>query len=473
MTKPVRKSDIVELEIEDLVYGGNGIAHVNDYVVFVEDCVPGQTVKAKVHKATSSYAEAHPLKVLEKSPIEVEPECPYFDHCGGCNHQDIPYEKQIQFKKEQVENTYKNLGNFENIQIQTPLKLENNKFRYRNKMEFAFSPNRWLMNDFEDYKPKNFALGLRPPGYYWKAIDLDDCVIAPQETEQVLHLVRKYTKENNLSLHDVRDHEGYLRHLMLRKGINTNQLMINVVTNDNTPEKLEELGEILKTKIPTLNSFINTYTENKGGTTEPEQIHLLEGEKYISDKIYNLEFRISSTSFFQTNTKMAEKLYSEIKAKSELSGEEIVWDLYSGTGSISLFLADKAKKIIGFELASEAVEDAKVNAKVNNIENVEFLKGNLNKFFSKQPEIIEELPDPDLIVLDPPRAGMHPQLLKDLCKIAPPKIVYVSCKPPTQVRDINKLAQEGYEINSIRPVDMFPQTAHIEVVTRLTKKNQG
>ncbi|MCF7885349.1 MAG: 23S rRNA (uracil(1939)-C(5))-methyltransferase RlmD [Candidatus Marinimicrobia bacterium] len=469
MTKPVRKGDIVDLRIEKLVYGGKGLARYNDYVVFVKNCVPGQKIKAKIYRAKSSYGEAHPIRILEHSAVEIEPACPYFEHCGGCNHQDIAYDDQLKFKQKQVRDLYSRMGGFDNIKFESIADADR-QFRYRNKMEFAFSAHRWLMHDFEAEKPHDFALGLRAPGYYWKAVDIDDCLIAPEETEQVLDIVRTYALKNDLQPYSVRDHTGYLRHLVLRKSAQTDQLMIIIVTNQDTPEKIEALSAELASKIPNLSSFINSYTTNVGGTTLPEKTHLLYGKDHIIDKIDEHEFIISPNSFFQTNTGMAAKLYTIIKEKAELNGDEIIWDLYSGTGSISIYLADQARQIIGFEIVPEAVQDAHKNAKRNNVDNLKFIEGNLDNIFRKQAEILEKLPHPDAMIIDPPRAGMHPKLVQNVIEIAPRKIVYVSCKPSTQVRDVNKLVDAKYAINSVKPVDMFPQTSHIEVVTRLTKK---
>jgi 23S rRNA (uracil1939-C5)-methyltransferase len=468
LTKPVSKRDIVELEIEDLVYGGKGLARYNDYVIFVKDCVPGQKLKAKIYKARSNYAEAHPVKILKRSELEIKPECPYFEHCGGCTYQNIPYDQQLKFKSKQVKDLFSHMGGFDNIKFEQIEKADS-QFRYRNKMEFAFSAHRWLMQDFEAEKPEDFALGLRAPGYYWKAIDLDDCLIAPEETAKILDIVRNYALENNLKPYSFRNHKGYLRHLVLRKGYNTDQIMINIVTNQDTPERIEPLIEILQKNIPNLKSLINTYTTNVGGTTTPEKTHILSGRDHILERLNNKEYIISPESFFQTNTLMAEKLYRIVKEKAELSNNEIVWDLYSGTGSISIELADRAQKIIGFEIVPEAVKDARRNAERNNIDDVQFIEGNLDKFFRKKPEILEELDNPDVLVIDPPRAGMHPKLVKDVIKLAPERIIYVSCKPSTQVRDVGRLTDENYRVESVKPVDMFPHTSHIEVVTRLYK----
>lgn len=468
MTKPVKKRDIIELKIEDLVYGGKGLARYNDYVIFVKDSVPGQRVKAKIYKAKSSYAEAHPIRILEHSELEKEAKCPYFDHCGGCNYQNISYKNQLKFKYKQVRDLFSRMGNFDQIDFEE-ISAAGDQYRYRNKMEFAFSANRWLMHNFEEEKPHDFALGLRAPGYYWKAIDLNDCLIAPEETPKVLEIVRNFALENNLEPYNVRNHEGFLRHLVLRKAYKTNQIMIMVVTNRDEPEKIEPLSDILQNNISNLHSFIQAYTTNVGGTTIPEKTYLLYGEDHIIEELNGKKYIISPESFFQTNTMMAEELYQIIKQKSDLKGDEIVWDLYSGTGSIAMELAEQAQQVIGFEIVPEAVQDAIRNANINNIDNLKFIEGNLDKLFRKKPEILEQLPQPDLVIIDPPRAGMHPKLVKDVIKIGAQKVVYISCKPSTQVRDLNKFNEAGYNIDSVKPVDMFPQTSHIEVVTRLTK----
>jgi len=469
MPRPVKPKEIVELKISDIAFGGKGIAKINNYVIFVKNGAPGQLVKARITKTKSSFAEAKAFDVLQRGEEEIKPRCAYFENCGGCTHQNLSYDSQIQYLYKQVSELYSRLDGFCDVEIKQPIASEN-IFHYRNKMEFAFSNTRWLIDGFETEKPTDFALGLRAPGNYWKAIDIDKCYIAPEESEMLLTIIREFALRNGLKPFDQKAHEGFLRHVIIRKGQQTDQLLVNIVTYEDAPQSLAPLGNRLKKKLPNLRSFVNTVATNIGGTTVGDKTNLLSGDLFIEDRIGKLNYKISPQSFFQTNTPMAEKLYDCIKEQADLRGNEIIWDLYCGTGSIALHLARDAKKVIGFEIVSEAVKDANQNARLNNIQNVQFIEGNLDKLFRKQPELLEELPSPDLLIIDPPRAGMHPKLVKDVIQIAPRKILYVSCNPSTQVRDLQIIAENGgYKIDIVQPVDMFPHTPHIEVVTKLSK----
>ncbi len=468
MEKPVKRRDIVDLEIIDLSFHGKGVAKVDNYTIFVPDTIPGQRVKAKIKRAKKSYAEAYVKELLEKSPIEINADCKYFEHCGGCKHQNIPYEKQVDFFYKQITDLYTRMGGFQSIDI-NPIIKANKIYHYRNKMEFSFSNYRWLMGEIDKDKATDFALGLRASGNYWKAIDLDYCLLAPEETTTILTLVRNFVKNKQLQPYNQKRHEGFMRHLMVRKGFNTNQVMVNIVTQENKPALFKPLAEQLTQEVPNITSIIHTKATNKGGTTIPEEQTILYGRDYIEDKLGSLTYKISTNSFFQTNTLMAEKLYTEIVKAANVAATDNVWDLYCGTGSIGLFLADQAKTVTGIELNHSSVRDAIKNAENNQIRNVEFLHGNLDKLFEKEPELAKKLPSPDVLIVDPPRSGLHPKLVNQIIALAPKKMVYVSCNPATQVRDLKLFHEQGnYSINSVQPVDMFPHTPHIEVVTGLS-----
>jgi len=468
---PVKKHQELELTIENLAFGGIGIAHVDDYIIFIpKGAVPGQVVKARITKATSNYGEAKVLEIIRKSDNVIIPPCPYFGQCGGCKHQNLQYEEQLKQLHNQVKELYHHLGGFKETVVNSPVPSDK-IFRYRNKMEFAFSNRRWLMDDFDEEKPEDFALGLRASGNYWKAIDIGDCIIAPEESGILLSSVRSFALKSKISAYDQKSHEGFLRHLVIRKGQKTDQLMLNIVTNSDSPELLMPLVDELSEKLPNLTCFVNIVNRGVSGTTTGEKTNLLYGKQYIEEKFGDLTFKISPSSFFQTNTLMAEKLYEVVKDFAKLKKSDIVWDLYCGTGTIALYLASCVKRVIGFEIVHEAIKDANENARLNGIENIRFIEGNLDKLFRKEPELLKELPYPDLIIIDPPRSGMHPKLVNDIIKIHPRKIVYVSCNPATQVRDLKLIVDEGnYRIDSVQPVDMFPHTPHIEVVVKLVLK---
>jgi 23S rRNA (uracil1939-C5)-methyltransferase len=423
--------------------------------------------RAQIVKATADYAEARLLQLIQDTELAVPVQCPYFSDCGGCSHQNLAYPEQLKILGSQVLHLYHHLGGFEDVIVAPPLPATE-IFRYRNKMEFAFSNQRWLMGDFEQAKPLNFALGLRPRRNYWKVIDIDDCLIAPPETLKILQIVRQYVLEKQLVPYDQKKHQGFLRHLIIRKGERTNQLMVNLVTQTKHPDLLMPLADQLCQAIPNLTSVLNSVTTTVSGTTYSEITELLRGEAYITEKLDSLTFQISPHSFFQTNTLMAEKLYRTVMTVAQLSGTEIIWDLYGGTGSIALYLARQAAEVFGFEIVPEAVWDARINAELNQIRNVHFYLTNLDKIQEQESELLSKLAPPDVLILDPPRGGVHPRLLQYIGKLKPPKIIYVSCNAATQVRDLQLLIQAAnYQIESVQPVDLFPHTPHIEVVAQV------
>ncbi len=469
MSYPVKKKQEITLTIADLAFGGKGLARYQEYVIFVKDALPGQRVTVRVQKTKPGYAEARLLEVLSESPQQIKPPCPYFAHCGGCRFQNLAYAQQLHYLAKQVKDLYLRLGEKAPGEIQPIIGAEA-IYRYRNKMEFSFAHQRWLIDGFETEKPTDFALGLRAPGNFWKSIDLDDCLIAPGETGPVLAAVRDFALAQQLTPYNQKDHSGFLRHLKLRKGQHTDQLMIDIVTYHDRPEQLKALVPILRKRAPNLRSLVNTIARNKGGTTQGDQCNLLWGRDYIEERLLDFRFRISPASFFQTNSFMAEKLYAVIRQLAAPDRSETVWDLYCGTGSIALVLAPLAKKVLGFEVVPAAVRDARQNAALNKIDNTRFMVGNLDKLFRQQPRLLKQLPRPEVMIIDPPRAGMHPKLVQDVLQINPSRLVYVSCNPATQVRDITLLTRENrYQIKQVQPVDMFPHTPHIEVVTLLEK----
>jgi len=470
--KPVKKGQNVELKIEKLAFGGRGVARINGYVLFINDVVPGQTVTARVIKTRSSFAEAKLIDVKEKSDIETNPRCKYFYHCGGCKHQNIKYDAQLEILRAQVEDVYRRVGNIDGIPIENVL-ASPKTFRYRNKMEFAFSNRRWKIGS-EDDESLDFALGLRAPNNYYKAIDINDCLIAPEESGIILKVVKDFCLSEGLEAYDPKSHKGLLRHLVVRKGYKTNEIMVNLIINTKDKswiDTFEKLARKLAESIANLKSFILSFYTGLAGIADFEEYYVLLGKDFIEEKIFDLTFRISPRSFFQTNSLMVETLYQKAIELGELKAKDVVWDLYCGTGSISLCVARHVSRVYGFEIVKEAIIDAKTNAEVNKISNVEFIECNLDRFFRTNKSFLKEVPHPDVLILDPPRAGMHPKLVTDVAKISPRKIVYISCNPATQARDIKALIEHGeYTVGKIQPVDMFPHTPHVEVITTLSKK---
>lgn len=470
MTAPVKRNQQIEITIEDLAFGGQGLAHIGDFVIFFQRAgIPGQKVQARIKRVKGHYAEAVIEAVIEKSPFEIEAPCPYFRYCGGCRFQDLPYERQTGFLAQQVAGLYHHLGDFENVTID-PLIPAEDPFRYRNKMEFAFSDKRWLVKDDDLSRPTDFALGLRTPDNFYKAIDIDDCLIASPETAIIIPLVREFAREHGLKPYNFKNHTGYLRHLMVRKGVATNQLMINFVTAEDTPERLRPLTQILTERLPNVASIVNTISYSVSGTTTGEKTHLLAGQDNITDKIGDLTLKISPESFFQTNTRMAKTLYDIVKQLARPQSHQVIWDLYCGAGSIALYLARECREVIGLEVVASAVADAHENARINKINNATFIHFDLEKQIRTNAAVLENLPKPDILIVDPPRGGLTPALIAAVRTFRPAQVIYVSCNPASQVRDLKDLTADNfYRLKNVQPVDMFPHTPHIEVVTALER----
>ncbi|MEE8340806.1 MAG: 23S rRNA (uracil(1939)-C(5))-methyltransferase RlmD [Candidatus Neomarinimicrobiota bacterium] len=470
---PVKKGSELNLTIESLAFGGKGVAKLDDFVIFVKNAIPGQTVKAFIYKKRRGYAEARPLEVIKESPNFTTPRCEHFEYCGGCTFQQLKYDIQIEQKKQQVIDTFIRLAGLRTTKIDK-LFHSDNIYNYRNKMEFTFSNRRWVLPDEPKDAPQSFALGLHIPGRFDKILDINECHIQPKLGNEILNFVREKAAELKLKPYDVKTHIGFLRHLVLRFGTKTDEIMVNIVTSYENTDLLIPLVNDLIEKFPQITSVINNINTRKADIAFGEYEIILHGNPLITDKIGDLMFEISSNSFFQTNTMQAEKLYQAVISAADLNPDDIVYDLYCGTGSIALFLAKKAKEVYGFEMIGSAVDDAQQNAVNNGIDNVQFFKANLDTYFKGFMSFSNftkkfEISKPDVVVIDPPRAGMHEDLVRYLPKFGAKKIVYVSCNPTTQARDLKILLGKGYKFIKVAMVDMFPHTPHIETVAVMEK----
>lgn len=464
---PVKKNSIHEVTIESIAFGGKGIARLNDYVIFVRDALPGQSLRVKIIKRKSHYAEAIIEEILKESPHYTPPPCPYFSDCGGCSFQNLDYTTQCQIKEQQIRDVFVHLGKLDTTIL--PVKGAPVLWGYRNKMEFSAGTERWFMKENDPETPRDFALGLHAPRRFDKILDIESCLLQDDERNTLFQEIRKEVKKEGLSLYNARTHEGYLRNVVIRKGYHTGEIMVNFVTRDDAPERLTPIVEHILRRFPSVTTVVNHINDSLGMTAFGQKEWRLHGPGIIHDRIGPITYEISANSFFQTNTSGAEQLYSLVEDFAELTGQETVWDLYCGTGSIALYLSQKAKQVLGFEIIRDAVQNARKNAEKNDISNCHFFEANLDKFFQKNPDLIQTLPAPDLAVVDPPRAGLHPDFIQQLIHLAPPKIIYVSCNPATQARDSALLVENGYSLDKIQPVDMFPHTPHIESVALLTK----
>jgi len=475
----LKRDDILELAVEDYAFEGKGIARVQSnedpgkkFIVFVEKSYPGDRVQVQIIKKKKSFAVARVLKILENSPERTEARCSHFGTCGGCKQQDLQYDIQLKYKQEQVQDLFERIGGITDFQMED-IVASDQQYYFRNKLEFSFADKRWLtpdeINTDGEIEDRNFALGFHIPRIFDKVLNIKECFLLSEKSNDILNFTRDFFKTRNTTIYSTKTHEGYLRNLVVKHSHHTNDLMVNLVTSEDQPELVTQYTEALNSSIEGITTIINNISTKKSQVAIGDYEKVYHGEGYIFDEIAGFRYRISANSFFQTNTLQAEKLYQVAMDYAELNGSEIVYDLYSGAGTISIFVAGKAKEVHAFESVEPAVEDAKNNSKTNSISNVHFHRANLDKSFSFMVKE-QKIPKPDVIILDPPRGGMNPKTVRDILRLLPEKVVYVSCNPATQARDINLLCEEHYKLIKIKPVDMFPHTYHIENVALLIKK---
>jgi len=470
-----KKKHILEVEILDLgdkdqCYGRlpNGMS------VFVQGPVAvGDTVRAEIIKIKKNYLVSRLREIVRPSPHRIDPVCPWFGICGGCKWQHIDYAEQMRLKRKQVQDALEHIGGFHDLECE-PCIPADTIFGYRNKMDFSFTDKRYLTpceigtkkNNYK--KPIDFSLGFHAPGCYAKAIDIDHCAIAPEEMNTVLNTVRNFclSHRDKLPIYSTHTHTGELRNLVTRKGDHTGEFMVNLVTTTHQPELMKKLCNDLKAALgDRLTTFVNNITDRKNTVAVGDREFVVYGPGYITDRLGDYTYRISANSFFQTNTAQAEKLYFQILEIARLKKSEIVYDLYCGTGSIALFASNHCRKVLGIEMVESSVRDARENAKRHNVQNCAFMKLDL-KDMKKIREEMRAFGHPDVVITDPPRAGMHPKTIEALLEIAPARIVYVSCNPA----DEQMLCATGaYKLTRVQPIDMFPQTNHVESIARFKK----
>jgi len=464
---PVKKGQELELNIDSLAYGGKGVSRVDDFVIFVKNAIPGQKVRALLYKKRKGFGEARPLEILSESKHAVGPRCDHFPTCGGCKFQQLDYVEQVVQKKQQIENIFRRQAGITNFELDEIISADK-IFHYRNKMEFTFSNNRWVLPEEPENVNRDFALGMHIPERWDKILNIDRCYIMPELGNEILIKVKSLVQELALQPYNQKTHNGFLRYLMMRFGVNTGDLLVNLVTAYENTDLLNPLVDKLTKAFPQITTIVNNINTRKADVAFGEYELHLHGKPALEEKLGKLTFEISANSFFQTNTLMAEKLYQTALKGAHLTGEEVVFDLYCGTGSISLFLAQKAKEVHGFEVIVSAVEDATRNAVRNGIGNVKFHVANLDNYFKFGRS--KKYPKPDVVVVDPPRTGMHKSMSSYLPKFGAEKIVYVSCNPTTQARDSEILQRKGYGLKRLTMVDMFPHTPHVETVGIFHKK---
>ncbi|GMQ62071.1 23S rRNA (uracil(1939)-C(5))-methyltransferase RlmD [Vallitalea maricola] len=450
----MKKKDIIEGIVEKVEFPNKGIINIDSEKVIVKNVIPGQKIKAVVTKKRKNKIVARALDILEKSPMEGDAPCKVFGKCGGCLYQSLPYEEQLKLKESQVLELLDTLGTHYEYEGITKSPME---FNYRNKMEYSFG---------DEYKDGPLALGMHRKASLYDIVTVDDCKIVSDDFNVILKTTLDYFSKRNIPYYYKRTHEGYLRYLVVRKAVNTQEILVNLVTSSQMDFDLGEwVGELNNCNLDgEIVSIMHTINDNLADAVKVDEIKKLYGRDYFVEKLLGLEFRISSFSFFQTNSLGAEKLYSVVRDYVGETRDKVIFDLYSGTGTITQMLAPVAKKAVGVEIVEEAVEAAKENAKLNGLNNCKFIAGDVLK-------VIDELKDkPDIIVLDPPRDGIHPKALDKIIDYGVEQIVYVSCKPTSLVRDLEVFLSKGYKVERVRCVDMFPHTVHVEVVVGIQRK---
>ena len=469
-----KKKELPLLEkvtITDVAAEGKAVAKVNELVIFVPYVVPGDVVDLQVKRKKNHYAEAVAVKFHEKSPLRTEPFCSHFGVCGGCKWQCLSYEEQLKYKQKQVFDNLTRIGKVELPEFRPILGSGKTRF-YRNKLEFTFSNKRWLTEEEvkQDVKYDQMnAVGFHIPGAFDKVLAIDKCWLQDDISNQIRNAVRDYAYAHNFPFFDLRTQEGLLRNIMIRTS-STGELMVVLqckVTDDEGRRKMEEILQFMADSFPQITSLMYVINNKCNDTIGDLDVEVFKGNDHIFEEMEGLRFKVGPKSFYQTNSEQAYNLYKVTREFAGLTGNELVYDLYTGTGTIANFVARQARKVVGIEYVPEAIEDAKVNSALNGIDNTLFYAGDMKDILTN--DFIAEHGRPDVIITDPPRAGMHNDVIDVILAAEPKRIVYVSCNPATQARDL-QLLDGNYKVTAVQPVDMFPHTHHVENVMQLERR---
>ena len=465
------KKNLILENIKLLSAGAKGVSigkTEDGKTIIVSGAIPGDIVNARVKKAKSKYYEADAVEILTPSPFRVEPECEHFGVCGGCKWQNMNYEKQLKFKQDEVVNNIKRIGGIEDFES-IPILGGNEPYYYRNKMEFSFSNARWLTSEEiksgTDINQKN-ALGFHIPGQWSKILDLKNCYLQEYPSNEIRLAIRHYAIENELDFFDLKTQDGFLRTLMLRQNSKGEWMILIQFFKENEKQRIKLLNFILE-QFPQITTLLYAINPKGNDSVYDLDIKTYFGEGFIFEEMDGLKFKIGPKSFFQTNYKQALNLYRKTLEFADINENQVVYDLYTGTGTIAQYIARHAKQVIGIEAVPEAINAAKENAKLNGLDNCIFYCGDMKEVFTE--EFLAKHPKADVLITDPPRDGMHPKVIEQILKLSPNRIVYVSCNSATQARDL-ALMKDFYRVGKILPVDMFPQTHHVENIALLTKK---
>lgn len=467
-----KKLDLIleNVKIEAVAAEGKSLAHVDGTVVFVEFAVPGDIVNVKVTKKKKNYMEGFILEIVKPSEDRLQPFCEHFGICGGCRWQPLPYDMQLKAKQQQVWDQLVRIGHLEIPDISPILPSDKTKY-YRNKLEFTFSNKRWIYNNEDPDSltdEERLGLGFHVGKFFDKVLDIKHCSLQPEPSNEIRLFIREYAVNHNLEFYNIRENTGFLRNIIIRNN-QVGDVMLTVCFAYDDQDKIVPMLDAIAVEFPQIKSLHYVINEKLNDSISDLDCILYKGEDAIWETMGKLKFKIGPKSFYQTNSEQAYKLYSVAKEFAALTGNEVVYDLYTGTGTIAQFISDKASKVIGIEYVKEAIEDARINAEANGITNCTFFDGDMNDILTA--DFIREHGKPEVMIIDPPRAGMHPDVVKVIMEAAPERIVYVSCNPASQARDLAMMSPM-YEITAVQPVDMFPHTMHVENVCALKLKDK-
>ncbi|MBM4168701.1 MAG: 23S rRNA (uracil(1939)-C(5))-methyltransferase RlmD [Ignavibacteria bacterium] len=470
-----KRGDLVRAEISGSAFEGKAVARLEGLVIFVDGGVPGDLLTVRITKVKKNHLEARVETIETPSPLRTTPRCRHFGACGGCKWQHVDYRAQLDFKERHVRDAFERIGGFEDPPI-LPIIGSDEIYFYRNKMEFSFSDQQWLTSPPErDALPdrgvgSSTYLGLHVPQRFDKILDISECYLQSELSNRILSAVRDFARKSKYPVYSYHTHSGYFRFLVIRQAKRTNELMVNLVTSEDQTDEMLRFTKELRSRVPEITTVVNTINSKKAQVAFGEHEETYFGPGVIHEQIGGLTFTISAGSFFQTNTAQAERLYEITKSFAALKGTELVYDLYSGTGSIALFVANSARHVVGIESVESAISDAERNARQNGVKNCTFIQGDLKDRLTKDVEWMKTHPRPDVLIIDPPRSGMHPTVVEEIVRLNVPLIVYVSCNPATQARDVKEFCENNYGLEKIQPVDMFPHTYHIESVAQLCRR---
>lgn len=463
-----KKPLLENIEIQKIAAEGKSIAYIDEKVLFVPNTVPGDIVDVQVTRKRKSFLEGFVVKIRKNSALRTEPFCPHFGICGGCKWQNLPYEKQTEFKQQEIIDNLQRIGKVKLQNIHPIIGSAQTQY-YRNKLEFTFSNKRFLTREEIGQDAditRTPAAGFHVPGLFDKVVDIDTCYLQGSPSNEIRNFIKQYAIERELSFYNIREQHGFLRTLIIRTASTGEVMVIVAFGEENEPER-KALLNALAEKFPQVTSLIYVINEKQNDSLTDQEMICYAGRNHIFEEMEGLKFKIGPKSFYQTNSEQAFNLYSKTRELAGLKGDEIVYDLYTGTGTIANFVARQAQKVVGIEYVPEAIEDAKVNSDINGITNILFYAGDMKDVLNA--DFIRQHGHPDVIITDPPRAGMHPDVIETILNAAPERIVYVSCNSATQARDL-QLMDAAYEVTAVQPVDMFPHTHHVENIVLLQKR---